>query len=82
MSWWSGSRREYRDASVVQFQETFERGRYEYHYLLKAVTPGRFRAMPAQIAPMYVPGATASTTEQAVSVTAEGTAAEATGERR
>jgi uncharacterized protein YfaS (alpha-2-macroglobulin family) len=69
-SWWTGSRREYRDASVVQFQETFEQGRYEYNYLLKAVTPGEFRAMPAQIAPMYVPGVSASTTTQNVSIAA------------
>jgi uncharacterized protein YfaS (alpha-2-macroglobulin family) len=68
VSWWSGSQREYRDARVVQFQESFERGRYEYHYLMKAVTPGAFRAMPAQIGPMYVPGVSASTTSQAVSI--------------
>ncbi|MGE3840686.1 MAG: alpha-2-macroglobulin [Vicinamibacterales bacterium] len=60
-SWWTGSRREYRDDRVVQFQEGFGEGRYEYHYLLKAVTPGRFRARPAQIQPMYVPGISAST---------------------
>jgi uncharacterized protein YfaS (alpha-2-macroglobulin family) len=68
VSWWSGSRREYRDARIVQFQESFERGRYEYHYLLKAVTPGAFRAMPAQIAPMYVPGVSASTTTTSVTI--------------
>jgi uncharacterized protein YfaS (alpha-2-macroglobulin family) len=68
VSWWSGSRREYRDDRVVQFQESFEQGRYDYHYLLKAVTPGTFRAMPARIAPMYVPGVSASTTTQPVTV--------------
>ncbi len=67
---WTGSRREYRDARVVQFQERFERGRYEYQYLLKVVTPGTYRAMPAQIAPMYVPGVSASTTTQQVVVAA------------
>ena len=72
ISWWNGSRREYRDSRVVQFQESFERGRYEYHYLLKAVTPGVFRAMPAQIAPMYIPGVSATTTTQAVRVGAAG----------
>jgi uncharacterized protein YfaS (alpha-2-macroglobulin family) len=71
VSWWTGSQREYRDARVVQFQESFERGRYEYHYLLKAVTPGTFRAMPAQIAPMYVPGTAASTAAQTVGVAAD-----------
>lgn len=69
VSWWTGSRREYRDDRVVQFQESFEEGRYEHHYVLKAVTPGRYRAMPAQVQPMYVPGVGASTTTQAVTIT-------------
>jgi uncharacterized protein YfaS (alpha-2-macroglobulin family) len=30
------------------------------------VTPGVFKAMPAQIAPMYVPGISASTEPQGV----------------
>jgi uncharacterized protein YfaS (alpha-2-macroglobulin family) len=62
--WWSGSRVEYRDAKTVFFQETFEAGRYEYSYLVKVIAPGRFRAIPAQIAPMYVPGVTASSEPQ------------------
>ncbi len=80
-SWWTGSRREYRDARVVQFQESFERGRYEYHYLLKAVTPGTYRAMPAQIAPMYVPGVSASTTTQSVVITMPDSARDPLGAR-
>jgi uncharacterized protein YfaS (alpha-2-macroglobulin family) len=63
-NWWSGSRVEYRDAKTVFFQETFESGRYEYSYLVKVIAPGHFRAIPAQITPMYVPGVTASSEPQ------------------
>jgi uncharacterized protein YfaS (alpha-2-macroglobulin family) len=41
----------------------------EFWYLVKVVTPGVFRAMPAQVTPMYVPGVSASTTVQTVTVT-------------
>lgn len=58
-SWWYGSQREFRDDRAVFFQESFD-GRQEYRYLLKVVTPGVFRAMPARISPMYVPGVMAS----------------------
>ena len=54
--WWSGSRVEYRDSRTVFFQETFESGRYEYVYLVKVISSGQFRAIPAQVSPMYVPG--------------------------
>lgn len=67
--WWWGSRVEYRDSRTVFFQERFDRGRYEFRYLVKVVTPGAFRAMPAQIAPMYVPGVTASSDPQSLIVT-------------
>ncbi len=67
--WWTGSRVEYRDARTVFFQETFEDGRYEFVYLVKVISSGRFRAIPAQIAPMYVPGVTASSEPQTVIVT-------------
>jgi uncharacterized protein YfaS (alpha-2-macroglobulin family) len=63
-AWWYGSRVEYRDARTVFFQETFERGRYEYSYLVKVIAPGQFRAIPAQVSPMYVPGVTASSEPQ------------------
>jgi hypothetical protein len=63
---WAPEAREYRDDRVVFFQQDFDRGRYEYVYLLKVVTPGRFKAMPAQIAPMYVPGVSASSNPQGV----------------
>jgi alpha-2-macroglobulin len=67
--WWWGSRVEYRDSRTVFFQESFDRGRYEFNYLVKVVSAGVFRAVPAQIAPMYVPGVTASSEPQTVAVT-------------
>jgi uncharacterized protein YfaS (alpha-2-macroglobulin family) len=63
---WAPASREYRDNKVVFFQQDFSEGRYEYVYLLKVVTPGVFKAMPARIAPMYVPGVFASTEAQGV----------------
>jgi alpha-2-macroglobulin len=67
--WWYGSRVEYRDNKTVFFQETFDRGRYEYVYLVKAISSGEFRAVPAQIVPMYVPGIAASSEPLTVVVT-------------
>jgi uncharacterized protein YfaS (alpha-2-macroglobulin family) len=66
--WWYGSKREYRDSRVVQFQSDFSTGRYEYVYLLKAVIPGRYRAMPARLSPMYAPGVAATTAPQPVEI--------------
>jgi uncharacterized protein YfaS (alpha-2-macroglobulin family) len=67
--WWYGSRVEYRDNKTVFFQETFEGGRYDYTYLVKAISSGQFRAVPAQIMPMYVPGVAASSEPITVTVT-------------
>jgi hypothetical protein len=72
--WW-GSRREFRDSRVVFFQERFDAGRYEYSYLLKVTTPGVFRASPARIAAMYVPGGTASSAAITMTVEPGGTPA-------
>lgn len=69
-AWWYGSRVEYRDSKTVFFQETFERGRYEYSYLVKVIAPGQFRAIPAQVSPMYVPGVHASSEPQTFVITA------------
>jgi uncharacterized protein YfaS (alpha-2-macroglobulin family) len=60
VQWWWGSQVEYRDARTVFFQESFERGRYEYVYLVKVISAGTFRAVPAQASPMYVPDVFAS----------------------
>ena len=67
-SWWYGSRVEYRDNRTVFFQETFDRGRYEFAYLVKVIAPGQFRAVPAQISPMYVPDVHASSEPQAFTI--------------
>ena len=61
-----GARQEFRDDRAVFFQDGLPGGRMEFWYLLKVVTPGTFRAMPAQVTPMYVPDVSASTTDQAV----------------
>jgi uncharacterized protein YfaS (alpha-2-macroglobulin family) len=65
---WYNERREYRDDKVVFFQTDFAAGRYEYSYLLKVVTPGAFKAMPAQISSMYIPGSSAWTDVLALAV--------------
>lgn len=67
--WWYGSQVEYRDSRTVFFQESFEQGRYEYAYLVKVIAPGQFRAVPAQISPMYVPGVHASSEPQTFTIT-------------
>ena len=54
------SRREYRDDRVAMFLRDLSGGRYELAYLMRMTTSGTFRAMPAQISPMYVPGVSAS----------------------
>ena len=58
-----------RDDRAVFFQDRLPNGRVDFWYLLKVVTPGVFRAMPAQVSPMYVPGVSASTTVETVTVT-------------
>lgn len=69
-SWWyGGSRREYRDNRVVLFQDRLPNGRVDFTYMLKVVTPGTFKAMPAQVSPMYVSGVNAWTPSTPVSVT-------------
>jgi alpha-2-macroglobulin len=65
--WWWGSQTEYRDNRTVFFQERFD-GRAEFVYLVKAISSGEFRAIPAQVAPMYVPDVTASSEPVTVTV--------------
>jgi uncharacterized protein YfaS (alpha-2-macroglobulin family) len=69
--WWWGSQTEYRDNRTVFFQEEFN-GRAEYVYLVKAISSGEFRAVPAQVSPMYVPDTTASSEPQHVIVNVAG----------
>lgn len=70
--WWYGTRVEYRDSRTVFFQETFESGRYEFAYLVKVMSPGQFRAIPAQISPMYVPTVHASSEPQSFTIASPG----------
>lgn len=71
--WTFGSHREYRDDRVALFLQRFD-GRAEFVYLLRATTPGRFRAMPARVAPMYMPEQVASSATQEFVVTSPGDA--------
>jgi alpha-2-macroglobulin len=66
--WYWGAQRELRDDRVVFFLSNLAGGRYESTYLLKVTTPGVFGAMPARIAPMYVPDTSASSTATVVTV--------------
>jgi uncharacterized protein YfaS (alpha-2-macroglobulin family) len=43
-------------------------GRYEFVYLVKAISSGQFTAVPAQVAPMYVPGVAASSEPMTLTV--------------
>jgi alpha-2-macroglobulin len=70
--WYGGPRVEFRDSRTVFFQQDMTSGRYEFSYLVKAISSGDFRAAPAQIAPMYVPGVNASSTPQLLSVATPG----------
>ncbi len=74
--WWYGPRIEYRDSKTMFFLESFTEGRYEFVYLVKAVSSGTFKAIPAQIAPMYVPGVAASTEPFALDVALPGGASQ------
>jgi uncharacterized protein YfaS (alpha-2-macroglobulin family) len=65
-----GARQEFRDDRAVFFQDGLPGGRREFWYLVKVVTPGVFRALPAQVTPMYVPGVSASTTALTMTVAA------------
>jgi uncharacterized protein YfaS (alpha-2-macroglobulin family) len=65
-SWFST--REFRDDRAVFFQQRFDRGRYEYTYLLKVVTPGVFRVSPARVSAMYVPDGMAASAATTVTI--------------
>lgn len=67
-AWTFGSHREYRDDRVALFLDGLDEGRAEFAYLLRVTTPGQFRAMPAQVTPMYVPGVYASSGVQTLDV--------------
>ncbi|MFZ0960471.1 MAG: MG2 domain-containing protein [Terriglobia bacterium] len=70
--WWDFyyTQREFHDDRAALFSTTFERGQGQFHYLLKAVTPGTFQANPARVLPMYEPARQASTRAATVTVNA------------
>jgi uncharacterized protein YfaS (alpha-2-macroglobulin family) len=61
--WWSYffSRRELHDNRMAIFETEFPQGQRDYFYLLKVVNPGKFRASPARVQPMYQSGVLATT---------------------
>jgi hypothetical protein len=68
--WWDFyyTQSEFHDDRAALFSTTFQRGQGQFHYLLKAVTPGTFQANPARVLPMYEPARQASTRAATVSV--------------
>jgi uncharacterized protein YfaS (alpha-2-macroglobulin family) len=71
-SWWDFyyTQREFHDDRAALFSTRYERGQGQFHYLLKAVTPGTFQANPARVLPMYEPARQASTRAATVTVNA------------
>jgi len=69
--WWDFyyTQREFHDDRAALFSTTFRRGQGQFHYLLKAVTPGTFQANPARVLPMYEPARQASTRAASLTVT-------------
>jgi uncharacterized protein YfaS (alpha-2-macroglobulin family) len=72
VAWWWGSQVEYRDNRTVFFQQDFDRGRYEYVYLVKVTTEGTFRVAPTQVSPMYIPQVSASSAPLVLTVSPGG----------
>ena len=68
--WWDFyyTQREFHDDRAALFSTAFARGQGQFHYLLKAVTPGTFQANPARALPMYEPARQASTRAATVTV--------------
>jgi alpha-2-macroglobulin len=57
--WWNGFWRfrhiEFRDDQVFLFADELPPGVYEYEYLVRATTPGKFHERPARVWEMYYP---------------------------
>ena len=68
--WWSGyaTRRELRDDQAALFKTYFSAGQGQFFSLFKVVNPGKFRASPARVMPMYQPGYLATTESRSVEV--------------
>jgi hypothetical protein len=52
---WRFGHREFRDDQVFLFADYLPAGVYEYEYLVRATTPGKFRQRPARVWEMYFP---------------------------
>jgi uncharacterized protein YfaS (alpha-2-macroglobulin family) len=52
---WHFNHRELRDDQVFLFADDLPAGVYEYEYLVRATTPGKFRLRPARAYEMYFP---------------------------
>jgi uncharacterized protein YfaS (alpha-2-macroglobulin family) len=70
-AWWDFyyTQQEFHDDRAALFSTTFRRGQGQFHYLLKAVTPGTFQANPARVLPMYEPTRQGSTRAATLTVT-------------
>ncbi|MFA6039380.1 MAG: Ig-like domain-containing protein [Candidatus Peribacteraceae bacterium] len=52
---WNFTHREVRDDQLFLFAENLPPGAYQYHYLVRATTPGTFHERPARAYEMYFP---------------------------
>lgn len=69
-SWWNSyaNRRELRDDRAALFKTYFSAGQGTFFSLFKVVNPGKFRASPARVTPMYQPEYLSTTESKAVEV--------------
>lgn len=65
---WYFHHREFRDDRVFLFAEHLPAGVYEYEYLVRATTPGRFQERPARIYEMYYPETFGQTSGQWITI--------------
>jgi uncharacterized protein YfaS (alpha-2-macroglobulin family) len=68
--WWSSyaTRRELRDDRAALFKTYFSAGQGQFFSLFKVVNPGKFRASPARVMPMYQPEYLSTTESKTVEV--------------
>jgi len=68
--WWSSyaTRRELRDDRSALFKTYFSAGQGQFFSLFKVVNPGKFRASPARVMPMYQPEYLSTTEPKSVEV--------------
>ncbi len=68
--WWTSysTRREFRDDRTVLFKTYFSAGQGTFFSLFKVVNPGKFRASPARVMPMYQPEYLSTTESKTVEV--------------